>query len=51
MLCKLGENNFVAINLEEKPQLKTIFEKDSDANRIVYELNFVLGKDLRVLVY
>lgn len=42
-----GEDNFVEINLEEKPQLKTIFEKDSDPDRIIDDLNFTLGKNLR----
>lgn len=41
------KDNFVELNFEEKPQLKTIFQKDLDVDRILNELNFTLGKNLR----
>jgi predicted AAA+ superfamily ATPase len=43
----LGAENLLEINLEERPQLKSIFEKDLVVERIIDDLNLYTGFDLR----
>ncbi len=46
LIRQLGEHfeDFVEFNFEEKPALKTVFEKDLDPSRLIRELSLVAGK-------
>lgn len=42
-----GENNFLEINLEERTDLHSVFERDFNVERIVGELELISGKNLK----
>ena len=41
-----GEDAFIEINLEENQDYKTVFERDSNVERIIEELSFITGRSL-----
>lgn len=45
---KLGKSfqKFVGINFESQPEIKAIFEKDLNPERIILELSLALGKPI-----
>ncbi len=45
---KFGSANLLEINFEEQPSFKKIFDQDLDVERILDQINFLTGFDLRL---